>query len=92
MATSYFQTQPKLTSKQSRWQQFLAEFDFDIEYKPGRTNSVPDALSRKVQLATVSSFFGPARNPIERVKAEMEKDPWATSMGKLIMDGKARRF
>ena len=27
-----------------------------------------------------------------RVKIEMEKDPWATSMGELIKDGKACHF
>ena len=35
VATSYFQIQSKLTPKQVRWQQFLTEFDFDIEYKSG---------------------------------------------------------
>jgi hypothetical protein len=33
-------------------QDFLAEFDFVLEskYKPGRTNQVADALSRKAEL------------------------------------------
>ncbi|PKI43755.1 hypothetical protein CRG98_035861 [Punica granatum] len=47
IATSYFQTQKKLSPKQARWQDFLAEFDFVMEYKPGRTNVVADALSRR---------------------------------------------
>ena len=34
VATSYFQTQQKLSPKQVRWQDFLAEFDFTLEYKP----------------------------------------------------------
>ncbi|RVW64250.1 Retrovirus-related Pol polyprotein from transposon 17.6 [Vitis vinifera] len=43
-ATSYFQTQ-KLSPKQARWQDFLAEFDYTLEYKPGSANHVADALS-----------------------------------------------
>ena len=45
VTTSYFQTQKKLSPKQARWQDFLAEFDYVLEYKPGRINLVADALS-----------------------------------------------
>ncbi|RVW86102.1 RNA-directed DNA polymerase-like [Vitis vinifera] len=38
VATSYFQTQKKLSPKQARWQDFLAEFDYTLEYKPGSAN------------------------------------------------------
>jgi hypothetical protein len=53
VATSYFATQPKLSSKQARWQDFLAEFDMTIEYRPDKLNVVVDALSRKAQLAAL---------------------------------------
>ncbi|RVW33011.1 Transposon Ty3-I Gag-Pol polyprotein [Vitis vinifera] len=46
VATSYFQTQKKLSPKQARWQDFLAEFDYTLEYKPGSANHVADALRR----------------------------------------------
>lgn len=55
VATSYFQNQKKLTPKQARWQDFLAEFDYVMEYKPGIANVVADALSRKTMLASASS-------------------------------------
>ena len=48
---SHFLTQPKLTPKQARWQEFLAEFDFYFEHKAGRLNQAADALSRKAELA-----------------------------------------
>lgn len=38
VATTYFQSQKKLTAKQARWQDFLAEFNFTLEYKPGKAN------------------------------------------------------
>ncbi|GJS95125.1 putative nucleotidyltransferase, ribonuclease H [Tanacetum coccineum] len=38
IVTSYFPTQKKLSPKQARWQDFLAEFDYQLEYKPGKAN------------------------------------------------------
>lgn len=54
VATSYYQTQKKLTPKQARWQNFLAEFDYILQHEPGRANLVVDALIRKSKLADVS--------------------------------------
>lgn len=55
VATSYSQFQKKLSPKQARWQDFLAEFDYSLEYKPGKANVVADALSRKAVLAPIVS-------------------------------------
>ena len=55
VATSYFQTQKKLSPKQARWQDFLAEFDYTLEYKPGSANHMVNALSRKAELAFMTS-------------------------------------
>jgi hypothetical protein len=43
----YFAIQPKLSSKQVRWQDTLALFNMDIRHKPRKDNVVPDALSKK---------------------------------------------
>ncbi|KAE8677972.1 hypothetical protein F3Y22_tig00111463pilonHSYRG00069 [Hibiscus syriacus] len=45
VTTSYFQTQKKLSPKQAKWKDFLAEFDYTLEYKPSKTNIVADTLS-----------------------------------------------
>ena len=45
-ALQYFMTQKKLSARQSRWLETLSEFDFTIEYIPGSTNILADALSR----------------------------------------------
>jgi len=46
----YFATQPKLSSKQVKWQNTLALFNVDIRHKPEKENVVPNALNRKHQL------------------------------------------
>ncbi len=50
---NYFAIQPKLSSKQVRWQDTLALFNVDIRHKLEKENVVPDALSRKHQLKVV---------------------------------------
>ncbi|KAF8029124.1 hypothetical protein BT93_E1718 [Corymbia citriodora subsp. variegata] len=56
VATSYFLTQKKLSPKQARWQDFLVEFDYVLEYKPGKANSVANVLSWKAELANLVSW------------------------------------
>ena len=38
---------PHLSQKMARWLSFFAEYNFSVEYKPGRLNIVADALSRR---------------------------------------------
>ncbi len=64
----YFATQPKLSSKQVRWQDTLALFNVDIRHKPRKENVMPDELSRKHQLKVV--YVG---------EIEFQKEVWLTS-------------
>ncbi|KAI5328758.1 hypothetical protein L3X38_028155 [Prunus dulcis] len=89
VATSYFQSQQKLSPKQARWQDFLAEFDYKLEYKQGKTNVVTDALSRKAVLAAVTQ---PQSSLMQRIREGLLHDPQAKSLLELVKDGKTRRF
>ncbi|TPX52457.1 hypothetical protein PhCBS80983_g06481 [Powellomyces hirtus] len=42
----HLQTQPHLSKRQAGWVETLQEFDFSIQYLPGRFNTVADLLSR----------------------------------------------
>ena len=46
-ALTYFMTNKQLTRRQVRWAEFLADYDFVIEYRPGKHSDKPDALSRR---------------------------------------------
>jgi RNase H-like domain found in reverse transcriptase len=45
-ALDFFKTQSHLSSRQTRWIDYLARFNFDIRYIKGTLNKVADALSR----------------------------------------------
>ena len=90
LATSYFQTQKKLSPKQARWQYFLAEFDYTLEYKPGTAYHVAYALSRKAELASMTSH--PQEEMMDLIKEGLQHDPIAKSLIPLAHKGKTRRF
>ncbi|KAK3015307.1 hypothetical protein RJ639_006945 [Escallonia herrerae] len=98
---SHFLSQSKLTSKQARWQELLAEFNFMLEYRTGSTNSVADALSRRAELdqvalmamnAIVRADSRVAINIGKKIKKALTRDPVAQQLLKLIESGKTRQF
>ncbi|KAK3004090.1 hypothetical protein RJ639_017890 [Escallonia herrerae] len=100
-AVSHFLSQSKLTSKQARWQELLAEFNFMLEYRTGSTNSVADALSRRAELdqvalmamnAIVRADSRVAINIGKKIKKALTRDPVAQQLLKLIESGKTRQF
>ncbi|TYK01597.1 reverse transcriptase [Cucumis melo var. makuwa] len=96
-ATCHFFTQPKLTSKQARWQEFLAEFDFEFEHKKGSNNQAADALSRKQEHAAIcllahlrgSEIGGSVRDTLREF---LQKDHAAQNVMNLVKAGKTRQF
>lgn len=43
----YYTTTRKLNRRRARWSMFLAEFEFEINFRPGIRQGKPDALSRR---------------------------------------------
>ncbi|KAL1979106.1 hypothetical protein VTN96DRAFT_6844 [Rasamsonia emersonii] len=46
-ALEYFMTTKRLNARQARWAEFLSQFHFLIRYRPGKRNTLADALSRQ---------------------------------------------
>ncbi|KAI5057801.1 hypothetical protein GOP47_0027816, partial [Adiantum capillus-veneris] len=86
ISLKYFQTQPKLTPKQARWQDTLAEYDIEIIHKPGSTNVMPDALSRMPTLNAISSATSTLR---QRILDAQKADPAVLRMLHDHISGKA---
>ncbi|GAU18217.1 hypothetical protein TSUD_26810 [Trifolium subterraneum] len=48
----YLFDQKDLNMRQRRWMEYLKDFDFELNYHPGKANVVADALSRKALYAS----------------------------------------
>jgi len=59
----YFTTQPDLNERETRWSQLLAEYDYSITHRPGVTNVVADALSRRPDHLSALYFTAIQRKP-----------------------------
>ncbi|XP_070013504.1 uncharacterized protein [Nicotiana sylvestris] len=79
----------RMDEAKARWQDFLAEFDYALEYKPRKGNVVADALSRKAELATITSMRWDIQ---EDIKEGMQHDPAARQLIELANKGKTRQF
>lgn len=63
-------------SRLTRWLDFLAMYDYEVQYLPGKENAAADALSRLSAEATelVETVFGPDPDLIARIKAGYKAD------------------
>jgi hypothetical protein len=43
----YFMTKKLLKHRQARWSEFLTRFDYEIVYRPGKSNGKADALTSR---------------------------------------------
>ena len=60
----YLQTQPHLSNRQVRWLDFLAEYDLHIQPIKGKNNIIGDAISRRPDYNTDSSYMIVCNNNI----------------------------
>jgi hypothetical protein len=80
----FFHQQAKFSSRQVRWAKLIAGIDLSIDYKPGKINVVPDALSRrpylKLMLLSPLTEVAPQSNVLRCIKAEYEHNPTAAHL------------
>jgi hypothetical protein len=85
----YFVIQPKLSSKQVRWQDTLALFNVDIRHKPRKENVVPNALSQKHQFKVVYVGETELRKEVQLVR---RRDKFAKEVRQNIQNGAKSHF
>ncbi|GMF62965.1 unnamed protein product [Phytophthora fragariaefolia] len=78
-ALRWLMQSPNLTGKLHRRVLTLQEYEFDVQYRPGCTNAVVDALSRVP--AIVLAATGRRRRWIRQIAAAAERDSSAMSRG-----------
>ncbi|KAE8904474.1 hypothetical protein PF007_g25363 [Phytophthora fragariae] len=74
-ALKWLMTRPNLAGRLHRWSLTLQEYEFEIEYRPGATNVVADALSRAP--AAVRAVVGRkplAKRPTAQTDAEAKTE------------------
>ncbi|KAL2251547.1 UNVERIFIED_CONTAM: Transposon Tf2-11 polyprotein [Sesamum indicum] len=96
-AVSHFMSQPKLTSRQERWQELLSEFQFVLEYRAGSSNHAADALSRRADLENLESIAALSSSAAaisvkDQVREFLPRDPAAQGLIRLVEQGKAWQF
>jgi hypothetical protein len=77
----HFMTQKDFSLRQARWQEYLAQYEFEIVYVKGEENTVMDALSRIESPTTytmiIPIFSVTADNKLlDEIRAGYEKDKW----------------
>lgn len=55
-ALEFFGKKQDCNQRQARWTQLLEEFNYKIEYRPGKAATVPDALSRRPDLKSTTKI------------------------------------
>lgn len=90
-------TQPKLSGRQARWREMLAEFYFVLEYRAGATNHVADALSRKAELTAICQVAALSGSEVstnikDQIRVLLPKDPVTQHLINLVERGKTRQF
>jgi hypothetical protein len=72
----YLFDQPTLNSMQSRWLEFLNEYDFDIKHIKGKEKKVDDALNRRVHelyATTISMYRSDLKDKfVEAAKSDLQ--------------------
>ena len=78
----YLFTQKGITPRMARWHEKLSEYEFDIEYRPGKQNTTADALSRMVQIDLIGTTID-----IDQIRQESQKDNDLQQIKKFCLEG-----
>ena len=86
----YLQSQATLSPRQARWLDRLSEYQFTIVYKPGRLNTVADALSRRPATTTEANLISSTRaseDVLEQIRTGYKHDAFFTGVKSVLERG-----
>ena len=92
VANTFFKTQKKLSARQARWQEFLAEFNFEWLHRPGRHNIVANALSRKEVVAYIVTLTEVISDFNEQIKNAAGLDASYEKLRQQVRNGETRKY
>ncbi|RVW75511.1 Transposon Tf2-2 polyprotein [Vitis vinifera] len=92
VANTFFKTQKKLSPRQARWQEFLADFNFEWLHRPGRHNTVADVLSRKELITYITALSEVISDFNEKIKHAAEQDAAYGRLRQQVKEGVIRRY
>lgn len=72
----HFMTTHRLNERQVRWSQLLSQFNFKLQYRPGRLAARPDALSRREQ----DMPQGYDDHRLKNRELKLIKDSWVSTL------------
>jgi len=72
-----------LTPEQQKWMGKLVGYDYEITYRPGKTNSAADALSSVHGSPTLDAIFVPQSSLWDEIKELYETDWYLQRIGAL---------
>ncbi|KAG3203351.1 hypothetical protein PC129_g22908 [Phytophthora cactorum] len=78
---------PHLSQRMARWLSFFAEYNFRVEYKPGKLNVLADALSRRpdYELAHITRV---TTDLYDRIRMTYRNDKSLASLVRFLVAGK----
>ena len=92
VANTSFKTQKKLSPKQARGQEFLADFRFEWLHRPGRHNTVVDALSRREVITYITALSEVISDFNTKIKQAAEQDATYDRLKQQVKEGVIMRY